>query len=142
MTRQHATCRARDLHDDKRPSSWGDPAFRGGVEFDALISSVRRDVPEFSRRDCTDAKVNFYCGHGRYFSPVDLTIGQDRRKRGLGAFKNTIEPHSLFDQGMVKYGVLVLKWSRPMKSGPAHSVRPTGQSCFATSARRLLMSIR
>ena len=48
-----------------------------------------------SHSDVAGGKVIF---HGWNFSPVDLAIGQDRRKRGPGTFMFTIGLYSLFDQ--------------------------------------------
>jgi hypothetical protein len=66
----------------------------------------QRAVQEVSRGEFAEVKVNVHCAHVWYFSPVDLAIGQDRRKRGLGAFKNTIERAWLFNQGTIKCGFM------------------------------------
>jgi hypothetical protein len=47
------------------------------------------------------AEVIFHGTHDWCFSPVDLATGQDRRERGLGAFKFTIRSCSLFDHAMI-----------------------------------------
>ena len=109
VTRPSAAKVAHDRIGDKRPRSWREPARLNGVEFDASMLSGQRVVQEVSRSGCADIKVNFRCVHVWYFSPVDLAIGQDRRKRGLDTFKNTIEHDSPFDQGTIKYGVLASK---------------------------------
>ncbi len=84
---------ARDRsHDERVPEGLKKSS---STESSLTLRSGQRAVPESSHSDLAVGKVIF---HGWNFSPVDLAIGQDRRKRGPGTFMFTIGLYSLFDQ--------------------------------------------
>jgi hypothetical protein len=72
------------------------------VELVATTESDERAIHDAHRSDCLEVKVHFDLAHARCLSTVDLAIGQDRRKRGLGAFMITIEPDTPFEQRMIE----------------------------------------
>ncbi len=133
VTRLRAACVAQHQTDNGWPPGWPQSAFRDGAEIYAPTQIGKRVIPEGPGGDCADAKVDFHRAHGWYFSPVDLAIGQDRRKRGLGAFMFTIEPDSPFDQGMIKPRCFGLQ----MKSRDEFESRPMRRSFLPSRVSHL-----
>ena len=82
----------------RKPSGRLEKVLPDRIEFDAAILCGQLAVPESSRSGVAVGKVIFHSAHAGNFSPVDLAIGQDRRKQGPGTFKFTIGLYSLFDQ--------------------------------------------
>jgi len=107
LSEQHVTppcttCVTHNRLGDRRAPCWPQSDFLDGVECDAASWSRWLDARKDCFHDRTDAKVSFHSAHEWYFSPVDSAIGQDRRKRGLGAFIITIEPDLPLYQGVFK----------------------------------------